>query len=41
MATYTPRTKEELQQLIADNTVHLGDIDTSNITDMSGAFWRI
>ncbi len=35
---YHPKTKEELEQLCRDESVYLGDIDTSKITDMSGLF---
>ena len=35
---YQPVTKEELEQLCRDETVYLGDIDTSKITDMSELF---
>ena len=35
---YHPNTKEELEQLCRDETVYLGDIDTSKITDMSELF---
>ena len=35
---YTPKTKEELQELIKDESIYLGDIDTSAITDMSCLF---
>ena len=35
---YLPVTKEELEQLCRDETVYLGDIDTSKITDMSCLF---
>ncbi|TEY00702.1 BspA family leucine-rich repeat surface protein [Campylobacter sp. US33a] len=35
---YTPQTKEELKALVKDESINLGDIDTSNITDMSGLF---
>ncbi|MFY4691393.1 BspA family leucine-rich repeat surface protein [Campylobacter jejuni] len=38
MAKFTPNTKEELQALVKDEAIHLGDIDTSNITDMSELF---
>ncbi|EAJ2975749.1 TPA: BspA family leucine-rich repeat surface protein [Campylobacter jejuni] len=38
MAKYTPNTKEELQALVKDESIHLGDIDTSKITDMSELF---
>ena len=32
---YEPSTKTELQELVKDESVYLGDIDTSLITDMS------
>ena len=35
---FHPDTKEELEQLCRDETVYLGDIDTSKITDMSCLF---
>ena len=35
---YTPKTKEELRELISNLDINLGDIDTSLITDMSGLF---
>ena len=35
---YHPKTKEELLKLCRDESVYLGDIDTSKITDMSGLF---
>ena len=35
---YKPQTKEELQKLVKDNNVYLGDIDTSLITDMRELF---
>ena len=35
---YHPNTKEELLKLCRDETVYLGDIDTSKITDMSELF---
>ena len=38
MAKYSPKTKDELVELINDESVNLGDIDTSAITDMSGIF---
>ncbi|OBV29474.1 hypothetical protein BKN38_02340 [Helicobacter sp. CLO-3] len=36
---YTPKTKEELQNLARDEGIYLGDIDTSHITDMRMLFW--
>ena len=38
MAKYTPKTKDELKKLVTDESIYLGDIDTSNITDMSNLF---
>ncbi len=38
---YCPESKEELRELIADPKVNLGDIDTSQITDMSNLFQGI
>lgn len=35
---YIPQTKEELQKLIKDNNINLGDIQTHLITDMSSLF---
>ncbi|WP_281651289.1 BspA family leucine-rich repeat surface protein [Helicobacter bilis] len=35
---YKPQTREELKELVKDENIHLGDIDTSEITDMSGLF---
>ena len=35
---YHPVTKEELLKLCRDESIYLGDIDTSKITDMSGLF---
>ena len=35
---YHPETKEELLKLCRDESVYLGDIDTSKITDMSNLF---
>ncbi|CAM3313642.1 BspA family leucine-rich repeat surface protein [Helicobacter labetoulli] len=35
---YKPQTKEELKELVADESIHLGDIDTTHITDMSHLF---
>ena len=36
---YHPTTKEELQALCDDESIYLGDIDTSKITDMSNLFY--
>ncbi len=38
---YHPETKEELLKLCRDESVYLGDIDTSKITDMSNLFEEI
>ena len=35
---YRPTTKEELKKLVEDESIYLGDIDTSLITDMSELF---
>ncbi|MCI7410206.1 BspA family leucine-rich repeat surface protein [Helicobacter bilis] len=35
---HQPQTKEELKKLVEDESIHLGDIDTSGITDMSCLF---
>lgn len=35
---YKPKTKEELEKLVDNLDINLGDIDTSDITDMSGLF---
>ena len=35
---YKPTSKEELQKLVDDLSINLGDIDTSKITDMSYLF---
>lgn len=40
MKKYSPKTKAQLQELISDERVYLGDIDTSNITDMSRLFFE-
>lgn len=40
MKKYSPKTKAQLQELISDESVYLGDIDTSNITDMSKLFFE-
>ena len=37
---YHPKTKAELKELIENESVYLGDIDTSAITDMSYLFIR-
>ena len=36
--TYNPETKEELKALVDNESISLGDIDTSKITDMSELF---
>ncbi|KAJ9816122.1 hypothetical protein QR412_05735, partial [Campylobacter jejuni] len=38
MPKYFPETKEELKALVEDESIYLGDIDTSKITDMSYLF---
>ncbi|EGA8608834.1 DUF285 domain-containing protein [Campylobacter jejuni] len=38
MPKYFPKTKEELKALVEDESIYLGDIDTSKITDMSELF---
>lgn len=35
---YHPKTKEELKSLVDDESIYLGDIDTSAITNMIGLF---
>ncbi|BDQ29598.1 hypothetical protein ASB7_14350 [Helicobacter ailurogastricus] len=35
---YCPQSKEELKALVADESVHLGEIDISKITDLSFVF---
>lgn len=37
---YHPQTKEQLRELCKDNSICLGDIDTSAITDMSKLFLK-
>lgn len=37
---YHPKTKDELKELIENEAIYLGDIDTSAITDMSYLFIR-
>ena len=39
MKKFQPTTKKELQALVDDPEVNLGDIDTSKITDMSHLFF--
>ena len=36
---YYPKTKDELRSLVIEESLNLGDIDTSAITDMSGLFY--
>ena len=38
MPKFVPKTKRELQELISDESVYLGDIDTSLIKDMRSSF---
>lgn len=38
---YAPQSKDELENLICDEDIYLGDIDTSAITDMSELFYKI
>lgn len=40
MAKYSPKTKIRLKELVEDNSVYLGDIDTSNIIDMKMLFYN-
>lgn len=40
MKKYKPTTKEELQKLVRNHDIYLGDIDTSLITDMSYLFCK-
>ena len=35
MKKYKPQTKDELKELVKDENIYLGDIDTSLINDMS------
>ena len=37
---YHPQTKDELKALVDDESIYLGDIDTSAITDMSKLFFK-
>ncbi|WP_243832919.1 BspA family leucine-rich repeat surface protein [Campylobacter sp. US12a] len=39
MKKYLANTKEELKTLVKGEAIHLGDIDTSKITDMSYLFF--
>ena len=38
MEKYQPQNLAQLKALVKDESVYLGDIDTSNITDMSSLF---
>ena len=38
MKKYQPQSLVQLKALVKDESVYLGDIDTSNITDMSSLF---
>ncbi|WP_086226312.1 DarT ssDNA thymidine ADP-ribosyltransferase family protein [Campylobacter devanensis] len=38
---YYPKTRDELRSLIVAESLNLGDIDTSSITDMSELFYKI
>lgn len=40
MKKYQPQSLAQLKTLIKDESVYLGDIDTSNITDMSKLFFE-
>ena len=40
MAKYAPKTRVELQELIKNESINLGDIDVSGITDMSNLFYK-
>lgn len=40
MKKYKPTTKEELKELVKDESIYLDDIDTSLITDMEGIFFQ-
>ena len=35
---YKPQTKDELKELLKDESIYLGDIDTSLITNMKSLF---
>lgn len=37
---YCPQTKEEFKELLENESIYLGDIDTSAITDMSFLFTK-
>ena len=41
MHKYTPMSKNKLKALVKDENIYLGDIDTSNIIDMSELFRNI
>ena len=41
MSKYTPKTFQELKWLVDDESVYLGDIDTSLMTDMSYMFVKV
>lgn len=38
MSKYNPKSRDELAKLVSDESVHLGDIDTSAITNMKDLF---
>lgn len=40
MKKYKPQTKDELKELVKDEYIYLGDIDTSLINDMSNIFYE-
>ena len=40
MTQYKPTMKKELELLVEDESIYLGNIDTSLITDMSGLFYK-
>ncbi|WP_297285525.1 BspA family leucine-rich repeat surface protein [uncultured Brachyspira sp.] len=40
MKKYKPQTKDELKELVKDENIYLGDIDTSLINDMSNLFYE-
>ena len=35
---FVPKNRKQLDKLVKDESIHLGDIDVSNITDFSGLF---